>query len=599
MVLDRLAKPNPVANCKPVANPLTAFFAQFYNEKTGETTWDQPRPALPPPTSAPGRTSAEDEGHPRRQPSTERYQAQDERRPGSVPNGKRGWFGRGRAAPTKPQQAPAAALQARQPWRSRGAGGEGMEGYGQAANHEGRTGNGSGGGGGGSEREGRFQEQWVGEGGDGWNQAGQRRDVAGVGSRQEQHGRKEGATLGPGSFGEQGPPGAFNPYEPEAREKNAAAAGWGKVEGAETWNPSTGASLATPDIREGSKTYDPAVGGGGGSSTGGGGDAGGAACAQPGGSDELIPADAADVAAAGGATAAQVATGGSPVPRSDASGGSSGWETDERRGRNGGGGISGVFLSPAATDVGGTEKAALGADSRDEAQSPLEAKTAAESASAEGGDMESQRRHQQQQALQTEQGLTEKGREGGEETLQAITVTSLAEDNTGRKDKTGEEAGPSTDGMGEWFSPPQDVGGQNAIEAPRNPAWGEKSAGGVGGRAQTANGDASKLEGGETLPVRQEDVQASAIGGEGSGSLGQEEQLWGFGFQPQPQPPQQQQQQPQQQQQYGGDGVRHEAEGWDWADPWGQGETWGAPGTRRNWPLPEAEYSTDVESARS
>lgn len=521
---------------------------------------------------------------------------QDERGLGG-PNAKRGWFGRGRAAPTKPQPAAATALQARQPWRSRDAGDEGMEGYVQAANHEGRTGDGGGGGGGGGRRDGRSQEQWVGEGVESWSQSGQRRDVAEVGSRQEQRGRKGGEVLGPGSFGGQGPPGAFSPYEPEAQEKRAAA-GWGKVEDAEPWNPSTGGSLAVPGTHQGSTAYDPAVGGGGDSSTGGSGDAGGTTCEQPGGSDELIPADAADVATTGGAAAAPAATGGAPLPRSDASDGSAGGESDDLRGWSGGNDISGVFVPPAETGVGGTEKAALSADARDQVQSPQEVETAAGSASDEGGDMESRRRQQQQQAQDREKGLTEKGRDREEETLQAVTVTSQAEEKSARKDATAEEAGPSSDGMAEWFSPPQDVRSQNAMAAPRNTAWGEKKVGGMGGRMQTSDDNASKVEGGGTLPVRQEDIQTSAIGGEGDGSPGHGEQLWAFHFQPQPEPPQQQQPQPQQRH-YGGDGVRHEAEGWDWADPWGQGDTWGAPGTHHKWTLLAAEYCTDVGCARS
>lgn len=488
-------------------------------------------------------------------------------------------------------------LQARQSWRSRGAGGEGIEGYGQAANHEGRTGDGGGGGGGGGRCDGRSQERWVGEGGEGWSQSGQRRDVAGVASRQEQQGRKEGEVLGPGSLGGQGPPGAVNPYEPEAQKKHAGSR-WGKIEDAEPWNPSTGGSLAAPDSHRGLTAYDPAVAGGSDNSTGGSGDAGGTACEQPGGSDELVPADAA--AATGGATAAPAATGGSPLPHSDASGGSAAGESDDLRGWNGRSDISDVFVPPAETGVRGAEKAALSADARDEVQSPQEAETAAESASDEGGDMESRRRQQQQQqrSHHQEQRLAEKGRDGEEETLQAVTVTSQAEEDIARKDATAEEAGPSPDGTAEWFSPPQDVRSQNAMAAPRNAAWGEENVGGIGGRMQTADDNASKVEGGGTLPVRQEDVKASAIGGEGDGSPGQGEQLWGFDFQPQPQP--EQQQQPQPQQQYGGDGVRHEAEGWDWADPWGQGDTWGAPGTRPKWTLLEAEYSsTDIGCARS
>ena len=90
--------PNLLQIVKPLQTHLRRF-AQFYNEKTGETTWDQPRPVLPPPTSAPGRTSPEADQHPRRQPSSGSFQAQDERRPGGGPSGRRGWFGRGRAPP--------------------------------------------------------------------------------------------------------------------------------------------------------------------------------------------------------------------------------------------------------------------------------------------------------------------------------------------------------------------------------------------------------------------------------------------------------------------------------------------------------------------
>lgn len=53
--------------------------------------------------------------------------------------------------------------------------------------------------------------------------------------------------------------------------------------------------------------------------------------------------------------------------------------------------------------------------------------------------------------------------------------------------------------------------------------------------------------------------------GKPSTTHGQDESLWGDGFQPQEHPE-------------GGKGSRKDARGWDWSDPWGQEGAWGAPG---------------------
>ena len=545
---------------------------------------------LPPPTPEPDRASTEADQRRRRQPPTERYQAQDTRRPGAEPGGKRGWFGRMRATPSNPHQS--AAEQGGQSW-GRGAGGETIAGYGWAESVGGINGAGRGGGGGGGGHGGRSQrQQWGGEGGsERWGQSRLRGDVVGVGLQQRQ-GRKDGGVLGPDSFGGQASPGAFDPYEPESQGKQGAAEAavggeWGKAEAADSWSPSsTGTPLAAPGKHQGATGYDPAIGGDANSSTGGGGGAEDAACTQPDGSKELIPADAATVADTLGAA--------------DGSALENETRDDLRRGwNNGEGGTSDVYIPPATADAGGgkggaggggAEKAAVGGDVGEEAQqSLLGATTAGEGAAPdEGGDMESQRQPQQQQqqeqqeqreGQQQEQVLIEKDRERDKETLLATTVTSHTDLDAATKDAVKGGAGPSSDGMGEWFLPRHEVGNQNATPYLTNPTWGEQHVGGVGEREPTADPDASTVGGERTSPVGGEGAGASVIGGGGDGLLGQGQRMWGVELQPQQQPQPQQQQQ-QQQQQYGGEGVRHEAEGWDWADPWGQGDTWGAPGTR-------------------
>ena len=133
------------------------------------------------------------------------------------------------------------------------------------------------------------------------------------------------------------------------------------------------------------------------------------------------------------------------------------------------------------------------------------------------------------------------------------------------------------DTMGEWFvpsqpqPPPPHQQGSDQRTATREhsgaaPAW--------KGQLNPDDGVEDGGEGG-TVDRRSPGGHPGGAGSAGGGHAGE---LGTFSLEDEGRVPSSQDDQQQQQQQHGGGGVGHEAEGWDWADPWGQADTWDSPG---------------------
>ncbi|CAM9216190.1 unnamed protein product [Scytosiphon promiscuus] len=427
----------------------------FHNEKTGETTWDQPRfpttAAAPAASQAPAPNSAGRDDPPllpSARPQLSPHPAsppRDRQHPpvqgGRDPVGKqRGWFGFGRGAEKQQQQ------QQQQDWR------------GAASPAGGRGG-----------REGRSEEQWRGAGGRGWTDSGR------------------GA------------------QSPEARPlhvpEHEAFVG-------EELRPSPGASAAYDDPEQA-----PATGWGEGVGSGGGGVLPEAVGERRRGDHEGWWEGA---AAGPGSVVAPAAA---PEMQNAA-----GTDQDAGYPRGDGATVGGV-QSPAEFPPGAA--GGMGEGLQEGPASTASAQGSTPEASSIAADGSGVAAAQQQQQGKGETTLTpENGNMG---TVKTPSTTPSA-----------------------WEEKSFGVGGAADLR-------GEEGAGGGAARGPLGGiGTAGSAAGTHDAKER----VAPVPGGEG--------RLWGAD----PEPEQQQQQQ---QEQHGNGGIGHEAEGWDWADPWGQGGAWGAP----------------------